>query len=148
MARVEGEITIHRSVEDVFDFVADQSHEPLYNPDMVSSVKETPGPIGRGTCFRSAVRSGRRVAEMRIEVTGYESPRLLTSTTTMSQLDIDYTLRFEGSGDGGTRMRWSGNVRPKGALRLLGPLVSVMGNRQERRIWSQLKSYLEGTAGR
>lgn len=143
MAHVEGEITIGRPVEVVFDFVSDQRNEPRYNPDMVRAVKETDGPIGRGTRFRSTVRSGRRDSEMLIEITRCERPGLLTSTTTMRQLDVDYTLRFEAVG-GGTRMRWSGEVRPKGALRLLGPLVGWMGNRQEERIWAGLKSHLEG----
>jgi plasmid stabilization system protein ParE len=31
MAEIEGEILIGRSVEDVFDFVADQRNEPQYN---------------------------------------------------------------------------------------------------------------------
>lgn len=145
MARVEGEITIARPVEVVFDYVADQTNEPQYNPNMVRAEKETAGPVGKGTRFRSAVRSGGRTAEMLIVNTGYDRPRLLASTTTMKQMDIEYTLKFEPVTEG-TRMRWSGDVRPKGGLRLLGPLVTYMGSRQERRIWSSLKSHLEGAS--
>ncbi|HEX3199507.1 MAG TPA: hypothetical protein VHR39_18330 [Propionibacteriaceae bacterium] len=32
MARVSGEILIERLIEEVFDFVADQRNEPIYNP--------------------------------------------------------------------------------------------------------------------
>jgi hypothetical protein len=49
---------------------------------------------------------------MLIECTGYDRPRRLDSTTTMTQADIGYTLTFEPVGTG-TRMRWSGRVRPK-----------------------------------
>ena len=143
MATIEGEITIHRPVEVVFDFVADQRNEPQYNPDMVRAAKVTPGPIGKQTRFKSAVRSGGRTAEMLIEITHYHRPMLLGSTTTMKQFDIEYTLRFDPVA-GGTRMRWTGHVLPKGAFRLLGPLVTWMGNRQEERIWASLKSHLEG----
>lgn len=142
MARIEGEITIGRPVEVVFDYVADQTNEPQYNPNMVRAEKDTAGPIGKGTRFRSAVRSAGRTAEMLIENTGYDRPRLLASTTTMKQMDIEYTLKFEPVAEG-TRMRWSGEVHPKGGLRLLGPLVTWMGTRQEQRIWSSLKSHLE-----
>jgi hypothetical protein len=145
MASVEGQIVIGRPVEVVFDYVADQTNEPQYNPNMVRAEKETAGPIGKGTRFKSAVRSGRRTVEMLIETTGYDRPRLLTSSTTMKQMDIAYTLTFEHVADG-TRMRWSGEVRPKGGLRLLGPLVTWMGTRQEQRIWSNLKRHLEGDA--
>jgi uncharacterized protein YndB with AHSA1/START domain len=142
MATIEGEITIARPVEVVFDYVADQSNEPQYNPTMVRAEKETPGPVRRGTRFRSAVRSGRRTPEMLIEITAYDRPRLLASTTTMRQMEIDYTLELEPVAEG-TRMRWRGELRPKGGLRLVGPLVTWMGARQEQRIWSSLKSHLE-----
>ena len=45
MARVSGEILIERPVEEVFDFVADQRNEPIYNPRMLQSEKITDGPI-------------------------------------------------------------------------------------------------------
>jgi hypothetical protein len=44
--RVEGDITIGRSAEDVFDFVADERNEPQYNPQMTRAEKVSPGPIG------------------------------------------------------------------------------------------------------
>jgi hypothetical protein len=43
----------------------------------------------------------------------------------------------------GTRMRWSGQVQPKGAFRLLGPVITRLGIRQEERIWTSLKKHLE-----
>lgn len=143
MARIEGEITIRRTPDVVFDYVADQTSEPEYNPNMVRAEKVTDGPVGQGTRFRSAARSAGRTAEMLIEFTGYERPRWLASTTRMKQMDVEYTLTFEPVADG-TRMRWSGDVRPKGGLRVLGPLVTWMGRRQEERIWSSLKRHLEG----
>jgi uncharacterized protein YndB with AHSA1/START domain len=142
MARIEGEIIIDRPVDVVFDYVADQRNEPRYNPQMVRAEKITAGPVGKGTRFRSAVASMGRTAEMLIEFTSYDRPRLLASTTTMRQADISYTLTFEPAA-GGTRMRWSGQVRPKGAFRLLGPVITSMGIRQEQRIWASLKKHLE-----
>jgi uncharacterized protein YndB with AHSA1/START domain len=142
MARIAGEITIGRPIEVVFDYVADQTNEPTYNPSMVRAEKVTEGPIGKGTRFRSMVRSAGRNADMLIEFTGYDRPRLLASTTTMEQADIDYTLAFEADA-AGTRMRWSGDVRPKGAFRLLSPWITRLGRRQEQRIWQSMKSHLE-----
>ena len=144
MARIEGNIVIDRPVEVVFNYVADQSNEPQYNPRMVRAEKVTPGPVGKGTRFRSAVSSVGRTAEMLIECTSYDRPTRLTSITTMPQADITYTLTFEPTATG-TRMRWSGQVRPKGGFRLLGPLITWMGIRQEQRIWTSLKNRLEAT---
>jgi hypothetical protein len=47
----------------VFGVVADQGNEPAYNPQTVRSAKVTPGPAGKGTQFRSAVRFRGRLAE-------------------------------------------------------------------------------------
>ena len=145
MTMIEGEIVIGRPVEAVFDYVADQSNEPQYNPQMVRAEKITSGPVRAGTRFRSAVASMGRTAEMLIECTGYDRPHRLASTTTMRQADISYTLTFEPVGTS-TRMAWSGRVRPKGAYRLLSPLITWMGRRQERRIWTSLKHRLEASA--
>ncbi|HET7519153.1 MAG TPA: hypothetical protein VFN05_15980 [Actinomycetes bacterium] len=61
MARIEGELVIHRPVHEVFDFVADERNEPRYNPRICRAEKLSPGPIGRGTRFRAeALTLGRR----------------------------------------------------------------------------------------
>ncbi len=62
-----------------------------------------------------------RTAEMLIECTEHRGPELFATTITMPQADFTYALRFQPTA-GGTRMRWSGQVYPKGAVKLLGPL--------------------------
>ena len=103
MARIEGEIVIGRPVDVVFDDVADQSNEPQYNPQMVRAEKITPGPVGKGTRFRSAVTSMGRTAEMLIECTGYDRPTLFATTTTMApgryQLHAEVRARCRGHAD-------------------------------------------------
>jgi len=138
-------VAVHGPVDVVFDYVADQSNEPQYHLQMIRAEKVTAGPVRKGTQFRSAVASRGHTAEMLIECTGYDRPRLFASCTTMQQADISYTLTFEPAA-GGTRMRWSGHVRPKGALRLLGPMITWMGVRQEQRIWASLKRHLEAAS--
>ena len=144
MARVTGEILINRPVEMVFDYVADQRNEPIYNPKLLRSEKITDGPIGVGTRFRASARSGRRVVKMLTEITEYDRTWRLGSRTTMSSVDVNGGLTFEPV-DGATRMSWSWEVGPKGPLRLLGPLVARLGRRQEQTIWIGLKAQLEGS---
>ena len=142
MAFIEGDIIIARPAETVFDFAADQRNEPRYNPRMACAEKVTGGPVGKGTVFRSAVRAPGRATEMRSELTGYHRPAWLASRTTLAQADIAGTLNFEPV-PGGTRMRWAWVVRPRGASRLLTPVISRLGRRQERAIWTGMKRYLE-----
>jgi Polyketide cyclase / dehydrase and lipid transport len=143
MARIEGEILINRSVDEVFDFVADEFNEPRYNQRMLSSEKLSPGPVGLGSQFRAVVQSRPRPAEMTIEFTGYHWPRRLASTSRLSTMDIEGTLTFDPV-PAGTRMRWSWQVRPRGLLKLLTPVVARIGQRQEETIWTGLKHLLEG----
>jgi uncharacterized protein YndB with AHSA1/START domain len=142
MARIEGQIVIDRPVEKVFDFVADQRNEPRYNPDMIRAEKTSAGPVGLGTRFHAETKTRRRTADMTIEITACERPRRLAHAIHLSNMDIRGTLLFDPV-PGGTRMRWLWDVRPRGLLKLMGPMVTHMGQRQEQRIWKDLKHLLE-----
>lgn len=147
MFRVEGEMVIQRPVETVFDFVADESNEPRYNPRMVSAERITAGALGVGTRFRAQMRGDGPASTMVIEFTGYERPHLLASRTRLASMDISGTLTFDAVGDSATRMRWSWEVQPHGLLAALKPLVAWLGRRQEVAIWTGLKRLLEAEAG-
>ena len=147
MARVEGEIVINRPAEEVFDFVADERNEPRYNPRMRDAEQISEGPIGLGTRFRTELETMGRTMSMIVEFTGYERPRRIASVTRSSMMETEGALTFE-SVPRGTRMRWSWDVRPRRALRLMGPLVGVIGRRQEQRIWGNLKRLLEAEVDR
>jgi hypothetical protein len=142
MAAIVGSITIARPVEEVLDFVADERNEPVYNPQMRSVEKATPGPIGVGTLWRATVSSGRRTTPFELEVTQYSRPWSLGSVTRMATAEIIGGLSFSPD-PAGTRLSWSWEVTPKGALRLAAPVFAVLGRRQEKRIWAGLKSHLE-----
>ena len=144
--RVEGEIVIHRPVEEVFNFVADERNEPRYNPRMLHAEQTSTGPVGLGTRFRAEMRSMGRTVAMTIENTGYERPWRLAVKTRLSNMDIEGNLSFDPVADG-TRMRWLWDLKPHGALRLLTPLIARMGRRQEQTIWTSLKRVLEARGG-
>jgi uncharacterized protein YndB with AHSA1/START domain len=142
MAHIEGEIVIARPVEEVFDCVADERNEPRYNPEMLRSEQVTDGPIGLGTRFEAEMRIRGGTTPMTIEYTAYDRPHRIGSTSRLSAMEIHGTLTFEPV-PAGTRMRWSWDVEPRGLLRLAGPVVRRIGERQERTIWAGLKHYLE-----
>lgn len=145
MVRIEGDLVIARPIEDVFDFVADECHEPRYNPRIRAVEKLTEGEIGAGTMFRAETASRGRVVPMTIELTAHERPRRLASTTCMPGMDIAGQLEF-ASDPAGTRMCWRWDMRPRGVLRLLTPLLGPLGRRQEEANWAALKRYPEQPA--
>ncbi len=142
MAHVEGQIIIHRPVDEVFDFVADERNEPRFNPQMRRAEKTTTGPIGVGTTFSAESTSRGQPVAMTITFTDYERPRRLTSSTHLSNMDIQGTLTFDPVPEG-TRMRWFWELKSRGMPKLITPLVALIGRRQERSIWTGLKRYLE-----
>lgn len=148
MTRIEGTIVIAAHPQDVFDFVADERNEPLFNRDMVGVEKLTPEPIGLGTRWSTTLasrgRGGRRgrPITMTVEVVDYDRPTRLGTRSTLSTAVITGALTFAPH-PSGTRLSWSWDVSPKGALRLLTPVIGVAGRREERRVWSELKRRLE-----
>jgi pimeloyl-ACP methyl ester carboxylesterase len=145
MTVVRGDVLIARPPAEVFDFVADSRHEPLFNPRMTSCELLTVGPVGNGSRFRAIMRSARRRLPMTVEYTTFDRPRLLASHSEFVGARVDGQLSFEPEGSG-TRMRWHWIVTPPVGLRRLDRVVGLIGQRQERRIWRSLKEFLEVTA--
>ncbi len=142
MAHITGHVRIAAPAERVFDMVADTRNEPSFNPAMAGVELLTALPIGLGTRFRA--RMGRAGTPMLVELTEFDRPHRLGSRTTSSMMDTPGTLTFAADGDG-TVMSWDWQVRPKGWMRMLGPLSGPLGGRMERRIWTGLKHQLETT---
>jgi carbon monoxide dehydrogenase subunit G len=147
MAHIEGEIVVKRPAEEVFDFVADERHEPRFNPHMLTAEKVSDGLIGKGTRFRAEIDNLGRTVPMDIEFTAVERPRRLASSTHMTAMDVRGELTFDPVPEG-TRLRWSWDVEEHGILKLMGPAASFIGRRQERAIWSSLKWLLEESTHR
>lgn len=142
MTRVKGSLIIARPTQEVFDIVADQRNEPRYNPKMSSVTKLSDGPIGVGTRFAAAVLSRGRELPVTIEYTRFEPPRLLASRSVMRGAVAEGLVRCDPIPEG-TRLSWDWTVSVSGAARLAGPLVGLVGRRQERTIWEGLRRLLE-----
>lgn len=140
VAQVTGSIRIAAPLERVFDTVADSRNEPSFNPAMTEVELLTPEPIGLGSRFRARMANGGM--DMLVELTEFDRPHRLGSVTTSSMMETSGTLTLTTDADV-TLMVWNWQVRPKGWFRALGPLVSPIGRRMERKIWTALKRRLE-----
>jgi uncharacterized protein YndB with AHSA1/START domain len=142
MTRIRGEVVIDAPVEEVFDLVADERNEPLYNPRIGSAVKVTDGPIGAGTRFEVMPRGTGERGRMTMEVLEHDRPRLLRDRVRSSYLTVDGTLTFADA-DGRTRLRWDWDMALVGPVRVLSPVLALVGPRWERRNWVDLKRHVE-----
>lgn len=145
MIRFSGEILIERPAEEIFDFVADERNN--YDPRVRRTEMVTEGPIGVGTQFRSESVGTKDTIPMTVEITEYQRPTRLASTTRLSTMDIHNTLVFEPK-DGGTLLRWQSGLAPRGAYKLLYPVVALAGKRQTSHLWENLKRTLEARNSR
>jgi uncharacterized protein YndB with AHSA1/START domain len=142
MARITGEVVIDAPVEQVFDLVADERNEPRYNPRIVSAEKTNDGPVGQGARFEVVPKGMGDRGTMTMEVLAYDRPRLLHNLVRSSYMRVDGTLAFDEV-DGGTRLRWDWDMSLVGPMRVLSPVLALVGPRWERRNWVDLKRYVE-----
>ena len=141
MVRVAGETRVGQPPEVVFDFVADERN--LYDPQIQHAELLTGEPVGVGSRFRSVGTSFGRPVEMIVEITEHQRSGRLATTTRLSWMDIHSTLTFEPDGSASTRMRWTSELRPRGPLRILAPLLVLFARQQTARIWAGLQDRLD-----
>ena len=146
MARITGEVTIEAPVEEVFDLVADERNEPRYNSRIVRAEKVSDGPVGRGARFVAEPKGMGSRGEMTLEILDYDRPHRLHNVVRSSYLQVDGTLTFDEV-DGGTRLHWDWDMGLVGPMRVLSPVLAMVGPRWERRNWVDLKHYLESHGG-
>jgi uncharacterized protein YndB with AHSA1/START domain len=142
MARISGEITIEAPVEEVFDMVADERNEPRYNPRIVRAEEVSEGAVAAGARFIARPRSMGAGGEMTLEIHDYDRPHRLHNIVRSSYMKVDGTVTFQED-RGGTRLTWDWDMALVGPMRVLSPLLAVIGPRWERRNWAGLKQYME-----
>jgi uncharacterized protein YndB with AHSA1/START domain len=141
MIKVEASIIIQRPIEEVFAFVADQTHAPQWQHDLLEVRRTTDGPVGVGT-KHTAVRKflGRRM-ELTNEYVKYEPNKQITFTG-------DGTTRFECSylteaTPQGTRLTCRMQMEPDGFFGLAEPLIASGLRRDFAASFRELKALLE-----
>jgi len=142
MTHIAGEVTIAAPVDEVFDMVADERNEPMYNPRIVRAEKVSDGPVGAGARFVADPKNMGERGEMTLTILEYDRPHRLHNVVRSSYLQVDGTLTFEEV-DGGTRLRWDWDMGLVGPMRMLAPVLALIGPAWERRNWVGLKDYME-----
>jgi hypothetical protein len=72
-----------------------------------------------------------RTVEMIVEITSYDRPGRLASSTHVSLMDIHSSITFRPVPEG-TLMQWSSNLQPRGVLKLMTPIIGFIGQHQTR----------------
>lgn len=146
MPRITDQVVIEAPVEAVFDMVADERNEPLYNPRIARAHLEGREPVGAGSRFVIEPNGMGSRGAMSMTILEHDRPHLLHNVVTSSYLQVDGVLRFEERGDA-TLLSWDWRMELVGRWRVLTPLLRLVGPRWERRNWVGLKHLMESGAG-
>lgn len=145
MPQARNAVTVNRSVEDVFAFVADGENAPKWRSGVVD-VARTAGTGGLGTTYRQGVRGpmGRRIAAD-YEITAYEPGRRIEFPTTAGPVRPHGRFDMEPQ-SGATRLTFALDAELTGIRRLLMGSMVARTMADEVAALDRLKAVLEAGA--
>ena len=139
MIEATATVLIERSLEDVFDYLADARNEPAWLPGAEQVAKTTPGPVGLGTSFDGRYE---RAGRVELKLVAFERPRAVTFRARSRIVDFDDAVEL-GEEGGQTRLTATMTAQPRGLMRLFSPLMARTMRRQFEANWGHLKAALE-----
>jgi carbon monoxide dehydrogenase subunit G len=141
MARYRAEIETRLPPEQVFAYLSDFSHSEDWDPSVVSA--ERLGPVGEGTEFHLVASFLGRNVPLTYRATEFEPPHSVLfvgeNTTAVSRDRITVEGQPEGS-----RVTYDADLRLKGPLRVLDPLLGLAFKRVGDRALASLRQLLDG----
>jgi hypothetical protein len=144
--RVEQEIHIEREPSDVFAFLSDPEKLPSWQPTTVAVRRHRQGPLTVGERFEEVHKAlGRGLTSM-VEVTACEAPRVFALHIVSGAVPFDGRWELAPV-PGGTRLRFIGEARARGPMRLAKPLLARQFGRYHRRLKELLENGAQNGAG-
>ena len=141
MIRVSNGIIIARSLDDVFQYVADYNNNPTWMP--VQSVRPvTDGPIGVGTKFKQQFHMMGSEYEMDCVIRAFEHGRKISFEYVAPVFTWSGMVLFKPNG-AGTHVQAQGNVELSGTLRLTETLIAPKVRNLINNTAPKLKQVLE-----
>lgn len=115
-------LEVARPLDDVFAFVGDFANTKDWDPGVEDARKVTDGPIRVGTRYEVDVVFNGRKLPMTYDVEVWEPPHRVVLRGDGKTIRAVDDIRFEATA-GGTLIRYSADLRLKGLLSLLEPLM-------------------------
>jgi len=142
MAKVKNTITIHRPIDDVFNFVADYHNNVKWQTGVITAEFTSPGSIRVGTTYKyDAAFMGRKM-ETTGELTVYDPPKKIAWKSTSGPFPMSGSTNFESVGEG-TLVTDIIEAEPGGFFKLAGPLLAKQMESQTGNDMKKLKENLE-----
>jgi|SRR5262252_2126629 len=130
---------IHRPVADVFRTVVDLEGFPRWNPTTKAARRLDGGGTGNGTRFELEIAGFGKTVQ---ELDEYEVDRHVRLVPHIKQLSGGHRFTFTAVG-ADTRIDHELEMTPKGAYKLLSPILGLVGRKNLRATADALKRFME-----
>lgn len=122
MARYQAAVQSRWPAAETFAYLATFSNAVDWDPGVLASDQLDPGPVAVGTRFSLVVSFAGRRLPLTYQVTGYQPGREVTLAATSGLLCATDKIVVTG-GAGGSAVSYQAEVRLRGPLRVLDPLL-------------------------
>jgi carbon monoxide dehydrogenase subunit G len=143
LMRIEQSDWINRPPAEVFRVLTDMGVFTKWNQSASSVKVLTPGPIGLGSRMLIAIKG---FGDMEFAVTAFDPERKLTVAAQNGRMAVEHTYLL-GPENGGTRLNQDADVRLKGLLKIMAPLMNAMATKGARKTTEGLIGYAESQVG-
>jgi hypothetical protein len=132
---------LDQSPETVFDYIADIRNESEWSKDMKSAELIGDGPVGDGSVFETDYRM---FGKMRIVTSEYRRPERLVFDGDGPRMGMHFVMDVAARDGGGSTVTFFIDMRPRGALRPLTPLLKMGMPREMAKRPEQFRAALAG----
>ena len=144
MPHAEHTVTVSRPPRDVFDYLAEGTHNREWRTGVLE-ISRTSAADGQGATYRQVLAGpgGRRI-DGDYQITGFEPPRRLEFQVTAGPARPVGLFELTENADESTRVRFSLDLKPTGLMRLMTPMITKTMQREVAQL-DNLKAILERT---
>ncbi len=122
MARYQAAVQSRWPAAETFAYLATFSNAVDWDPGVLAGEQLDPGPVAVGTRFRLVVSFAGRRMPLTYRITGYQPGREVMLAVTSGLLNATDKIVVTG-GPGGSAVSYQAEVRLRGPLRVLDPLL-------------------------
>ena len=144
MPHAEHTVTVARPQQDVFDYLAEGTHNREWRAGVLE-ISRTSAADGQGATYRQVLAGpgGRRI-DGDYQVTVFDPPRRLEFQVTAGPARPAGVFELSQDADRSTRVRFSLDLDPAGLMRLMTPMITRTMRREVAQL-DNLKAILERT---
>ena len=128
MANYKGTVESSMSPEEAFDYLADFSNAPDWDPNTVSSDLKTPEAFMVGAKYDVVTKFAGRNMDLLYETVELDRPHRVVFSSGNGSTDITDTITFKPTATG-TDVTYDANIAPKGFAKVLDPALTLIFKR-------------------